>query len=75
MPFKLDNQCVDAQHNFSPIIEGGQTVGLKCSACPKTVREDMQQSTIVVTAKGIENGPPFIAKDFRPHPRKDRDFK
>jgi len=74
MPIELDNQCADGQHRFSPIIEGSQTVGLKCAACPKTVREDMEQSTIVVTAKGIENGPPFIAKDFRPHPRKDPRF-
>ena len=72
MPFELDNQCADGKHNFSPIVEGGQTVGIQCKDCPKSVREDMEQSSIIVTEKGIENGPPFIALDFR-H-RKDPRF-
>lgn len=72
MPIEFDRYCADGKHSFSPIIEGGQTVGLKCSACSKTIREDMQQSDIVVTAKGIENGPPYIARTF--HPRKDPRF-
>jgi hypothetical protein len=53
MPFELDNQCPDGKHNFSPIIEDGETVGLKCSACPKEVHEDMERSRIVLTGEGI----------------------
>lgn len=52
MPLNLDT-CADGKHNFSPIIEGGQTVGLKCSDCPKTVYENMELSDYVVTSKGL----------------------
>jgi hypothetical protein len=72
VPFELDQQCVDGKHDFSPIVEGGQTVGIQCKDCPKTVRENMEQSNIIVTATGIENGPEFLVRSLRP--RKDPRF-
>lgn len=59
MPIELDKECGSGQHNFSPIIEGGQTVGLKCSLCPKTVYENMEFSDYVVTSKGLGFMPRF----------------
>jgi hypothetical protein len=59
MPFDSDNQCADGKHNFSPIIEGGETVGLKCSLCPKTVYENMEFSDYVVTSEGLAFMPRF----------------
>lgn len=71
MSLELDS-CANGKHNFSPIIEGGQTVGLECKDCPKMVRENMEQSSFVVSAKGIERTEtPF---DGQQHHRKDPRF-
>jgi hypothetical protein len=69
---ELDKGCGAGLHNFVPIIEGGQTVGLQCLLCPKTVREDMEQSSFVVSAKGIERtSTPFDGQQYH---RKDPRF-
>lgn len=49
MSIELDKHCPDMLHDYAPIIEGNQTVGILCTICGKTVRENMQYSDIVVT--------------------------
>lgn len=71
MPIEFDNPCPDGKHNFSPIIEGNQTVGLKCSQCPFEVRENMEYSRFTVgdpcliTTKDIHEGERKRRKDPR----------
>ncbi len=50
--FRFEKHCPDGMHDWTPIIEGNQTVGLQCLNCPKTVRENMEQSNIIVTDSG-----------------------
>lgn len=63
MPLQLDS-CANGKHNFSPIIEGGQTVGLKCKDCPKAVYENMELSDYVVTPKGLGLMPRFVSGGY-----------
>jgi hypothetical protein len=49
---EFDQEQFNCRHFFVPIIEGSQTVGLKCKSCPKEVREDMARSGIVIDESG-----------------------
>ena len=49
------------EHNYHPIADGNNTVGLKCSLCSKVITEMHSLSNIIVTEKGIEN----LGKVFR----------
>lgn len=60
MEAELNNKCPDRLHSYVPIIEGAQTVGLVCMLCGKTVREDMEQSGVVVTENKILFPPTFF---------------
>ncbi len=44
---------LNCEHDFDPIVEGNQTVGLKCRHCKKEIREMMALSNIIVTEKEI----------------------
>lgn len=46
-------ECLQSLHDWLPIIEGNQTVGLVCQTCSKTVRENMEWSFLVVTPQGL----------------------
>ena len=57
MAIEFADKCTEFLHSYVPIVEGGQTVGLFCPRCKKTVREDMSASNVVVTDKEIFNLP------------------
>lgn len=73
---ELSKECPDELHVYLPIIEGGQTVGIKCCVCDKTVREDMEHTSIVVTDRNeILNLDSIIPQTFDQHyRRKDKRF-
>lgn len=52
---ELNKECPEVLHEFTPIIEGGQTVGITCIVCGKSVREDMAHSSISVNESEIIN--------------------
>lgn len=56
MAISLDKNCIDQLHDWQPIIDGTQTVGLVCMICGKRVREDMERSEIIVQEDGTING-------------------
>ena len=66
------NECPSGQHKYRPIIEGSQTVGLKCSKCNKTVKQDMAHSDIIVEEKNIIFPPTFFEEVKN---QSTRDFK
>jgi hypothetical protein len=78
MAIDLDKQCPDGKHDFHPIIEGNQTVGLVCLLCDKTVRENMEHSEIYVTGEkhivGLELLKMPALHPGGPSPRKDPRF-
>lgn len=53
MAIELNEQCAPGEHDYYPIVEGNQTVGLKCRLCGKQIKELMAVSEIVVTDQGI----------------------
>lgn len=61
---RKENECLFGKHDFTPLIEGDQTVGIVCTLCGKSVREDMTYSDFVVTEKGLERNvsPPIIKR-------------
>lgn len=42
------SRCPFGRHDFNPIIEGTQTVGIVCMHCGKAVRENMEHSRVTV---------------------------
>jgi hypothetical protein len=46
-------ECLQSRHEWVPIIEGIQTVGVVCQTCGKSVRENMEWSFLVVSAQGL----------------------
>lgn len=67
------NICKNGKHDFAPIIEGGQTVGLTCLFCGKSVREAMEYSDVVVLDNGAITGITFM-NGTTMHRRKDGRF-
>jgi hypothetical protein len=61
-------ECPPGLHSDVPIIEGGQTVGLICTLCGRSVREDMAYSTLVATERGL------VDLREQPHRRRDPRF-
>jgi len=49
-----NKRCPNNLHDFVPIIEGGETVGLICiiDGCGFSVREDMERSSLKVLPDG-----------------------
>jgi hypothetical protein len=45
--------CPRGLHSDIPIIEGNQTVGLICTICGRRVRENMEQSYLIATERGL----------------------
>ncbi len=52
MGIELEKECPSNLHDWTPIIEDNRTVGLQCVNCPKTVRENMEWSSIKVAESG-----------------------
>lgn len=46
-------QCLPALHDWTPIIEGNETVGLVCIVCGKRVRESMERSYLAASPHGL----------------------
>lgn len=69
--------CPYGLHQFKPISEGGQTIGIVCK-CGKIVRSDMEYSNITVTDSGaiVEKINNHELPAFKPMsiPRKDPRF-
>lgn len=61
-------ECPPGLHHDVPIIEGCQTVGLVCTACGRSVREDMRYSYLIATDQGL------VDLRDRPPSRKDPRF-
>jgi hypothetical protein len=72
MGIELDKKCPTPLHQFHPIIEGCQTVGIVCMVCGLSVREDMQHSGITVDEKAIYFPPTFFEEVKH---QSTRDFK
>jgi len=46
-------QCLTSHHEWLPIIEGNETVGLICTVCGKRIREDMERSHLSASPIGL----------------------
>jgi hypothetical protein len=76
-----EKQCPPGIHTDVPIIEGDQTVGLICTTCGRSVREDMAISDLIIDERGALVGrtaclPSFwrVCLSARQRQRKDPRF-
>jgi len=63
------HHCPTGLHSDVPIIEGNQTVGLVCTICGRSIRENMQPSGLVITDNGLED------VGILPHHRRDPRYR
>lgn len=64
--YDKERECPPELHSDVPIIEGERTVGLVCTICGRSVRENMSAGAFVVYEDGS-----LKARDVIFRPRKD----
>ena len=49
------DECLPYLHNFVPIVEDNNMIGIKCLNCPLAVYEEPSKSGITVGEKGLDD--------------------